>query len=286
MITGESCRTVSPVDEYGHERLPAHPLDLAPIVVRDLDPLDLDALVPGRERDALAVRRVRSRVDLERHALDGSSCARVCECSRSRRSTTTLPGSRSASSPGQELRGEDDPREAPRRIRAARPPAPAARQRAARPRRHVRLLRHRAGGRRRRPRRRLLPQRGLLDGVRPRHDRARHVGARLAVSAGRRAGRASSSTFRRDGSRRSRASSDGEVLSVRFATSRRSSGHGRPSGRRRRVRRRVLRIGRGASRAGRAAAADRARPRAQARARGEHTRSSTRSSRSCATSTA
>ena len=75
-------------------------------------------------------------------------------------------------------RRRDDPRQAARRARAARPRAAAARPRAARTRRHVRLLRRRAERRRRRPRRRLLPQRRLLDRVRARDDRARHVGAR------------------------------------------------------------------------------------------------------------
>ena len=39
----------------------------------------------------------------------------------------------------------------------------------------------------RRPRRRLLPQRGLLDGLRPRDDRARDLGARVRPAAARRA---------------------------------------------------------------------------------------------------
>ena len=76
-------------------------------------------------------------------------------------------------------RGRDDPRAAALRAGAPRPRPSASRLRAARPRRHVRLPRRPAERRRRRPRGRLLPQRGVLDGVRPRDDRARHVGARL-----------------------------------------------------------------------------------------------------------
>ena len=41
-----------------------------------------------------------------------------------------------------------------------------------------------AGRRRRRPRRRLLPQRGLLDSLRPRHDRAGHLGDRVRPDPG------------------------------------------------------------------------------------------------------
>ena len=96
----------------------------------------------------------------------------------------------------------DDPRQAPRRARSARPRAPAARPRAARARGHVRLLRRRAERRRRGPRRRLLPQRGVLDRLRARDDRARHVGARRGRRrAAARARTTSSSTCRRAGSR-------------------------------------------------------------------------------------
>ena len=62
-----------------------------------------------------------------------------------------------------------------------RGPSPAG-QRAARPRRHVRRLRHAARRRLGGHRRRVLPQRGLLDGVRPRNDRVGHVGAGIRVA--------------------------------------------------------------------------------------------------------
>ena len=131
---------------------------------------------------------------------------------------------------------------------------------------------------------------GLLDGLRPRHDRSRHVGARRGD---RRAPRGREPRRRRrpvrpprdrrDGQRRARAlRSVPQRPGVRLGDGRRGCGaHGR-----RRLRRRVLRLGARAGRAGRAAAADRARPRDQARARGAGTRSCTRSSRSCGTSTA
>ena len=125
--------------------------------------------------------------------------------------------------------------------------------------------------RRRRPRRRLLPQRGLLDRVRPRDDRARHLGARRGrrrAARGRRT--ASSSTCRRAGSRRGRRVEDGRVRSVRFRNVpvvRVGAGRrGRRARRRRRVRRRLLRLARGARRASRAAAADRARAASSRRA--------------------
>ena len=173
---------------------------------------------------------------------------------------------------------------------AARAPrrgeAPAG-QRAARPRRHVRLLRHGAGGRRRRPRGRLLPQRRLLDRVRPRDDRARHLGARVRRAADRR---------RRDARRRRRAVGPARDRCAR--------------GRRRRrlgalPQRRRPSCGAATSLPGvdvafggafyassrsasspRAAAPDRPRARAQGRDRSASTTSSTRSSPSCATSTA
>ena len=55
------------VDQHRHERLPADVLDRGPVVRVDVDPLDLEPLVPGRERDALDVRRERDPVDAERH---------------------------------------------------------------------------------------------------------------------------------------------------------------------------------------------------------------------------
>ena len=51
------------VDEHRHERLPAHRLDRGAVARIDVDPLELDALVAGCERDALDVRRERNPVD-------------------------------------------------------------------------------------------------------------------------------------------------------------------------------------------------------------------------------
>ena len=114
-----------------------------------------------------------------------------------RRSTTTRPASRSGSSPAacEQLRGRtilEKRRWAPR---APGSRAAAARLRAARSRGHVRLLRDGAGGRGRRSRSRLLPQRRLLDRVRPRDDRAGDLGARRGPRGGAGAG---------DGARRRR----------------------------------------------------------------------------------
>ena len=75
---------------------------------------------------------------------------------------------------------------AERRARALESPdaaagAAAAVPRAARARGHVRRLPRRARRRRRRARRAVLAQGRLLDGVRPRHDRARRVGGRVGA---------------------------------------------------------------------------------------------------------
>ena len=75
-------------------------------------------------------------------------------------------------------RGHDDPRAPARRARAARPRPAAPRQRAAGPRGHVRLPRRPRERRGRRSRGRVLPQRGVLDRLRARDDRPRHLGAR------------------------------------------------------------------------------------------------------------
>ena len=140
----------------------------------------------------------------------------------------------------------DDPRQATVRARPPRRRPEAARLRAARPCGHVRLLRDRAGGRRRRPRRRLLPQRRLFDRLRPRDDRARHLGARVRRGRGGRAGdarrrrlplRAPRDGRQRGGRRRSlRPLPERAVVRAR-ARARSGGPHGR-----RRVRRRLLRL--------------------------------------------
>ena len=57
-------------DEEGDEPLPAHRLDRRAVVRVDVDPLDIEALVPDRERDALDVRREGDPVDA--HVFDRS----------------------------------------------------------------------------------------------------------------------------------------------------------------------------------------------------------------------
>ena len=143
----------------------------------------------------------------------------------------------------------------------------------------------------RRPRGRVLPQRGLLDRLRARDDRARHLGARRGH---RRAARGREPRRRRRSLRpaRDRRGRRATAASARSpsATCRRSSGRtgvrvGEVVGRHR-LRRRVLRVVARAGGAGRAAAPDRARAGDQARPRGASTRSCIRSSPSFATSTA
>ena len=87
------------------------------------------------------------------------------------------------------IAGRDGAR-APRargRVRGGRRGAPAAVPRAARARRHVRLLPRPARRRRRRPRRAVLAQGRLLDRVRARDDRARRLGGRVGRASPRRA---------------------------------------------------------------------------------------------------
>ena len=54
-----------PGDEHRDEPLPTHRLDRRPVVWVDVDPLDLEALVPDGERDALDVGRERDPVDAD-----------------------------------------------------------------------------------------------------------------------------------------------------------------------------------------------------------------------------
>ena len=145
---------------------------------------------------------------------------------------------------------------------------------------------------RRRPRRRLLPQRGLLDRVRSRDDRARHLGARRGHRPARRRARtASSSTFPPVGSRPGPPSPDGRVRSVRFrnvpvvrlGARARGGGDGWSTSR---TAARSTRSLEERVEPRRAAAPDRARPRRSRRRSRPSTRSCTRSSRSSTASTA
>ena len=166
----------------------------------------------------------------------------------SRSSTTTRAASPSASSRAGRppLEGATILERRRFALEQARPRAAASRLRAARARGHVRLPRRPAERRRRRPRRRLLPQRGLLDGLRARDDRARHVGARrrrARATRGRqpRRRRRPVGAPRDVGDRRGRPGPVGalpERALVRVGAGRR----GRRARRRRRVRRRLLRV--------------------------------------------
>ena len=311
---------------HGRTGLPGRPHDRAAGLAEPTDdPLPPDPRDPRRDRRERAPeRRVDRRVPrVVLRALHGpdeqghARPARLLRCATRRRRTATCCSSRSGtrasrtSDPhaglgrrlphrrravpnrhgrGPAARGRDDPRAAALRARAPRPVPPPARLRAAGPRRHVRLPRRSAERRRRRPRRRLLPQRGLLDRVRARDDRARHLGARRGR---RRAARGREPRRRRRALREARDVRDGRgrprplgAVPQRAVVRLGRADRGRRTGRRRRVRRRLLRVARGARRARRAAAADRARPRAKGGDRGRATRSSIRSSPSCATSTA
>ena len=81
-IAGESLTTSSPSTSDGHERLPAHRLDRRAVERVDVDPLDLDALVAGGERDALDVRRERDPVDAR---CDPRASPRASSCVGTRR---------------------------------------------------------------------------------------------------------------------------------------------------------------------------------------------------------
>jgi hypothetical protein len=64
------------VDEYRHQGLAAHRLDGRPVGGIDVDPFDLEALVPCGEGDALDVRRERDAKNAWRHPANLLRCRR------------------------------------------------------------------------------------------------------------------------------------------------------------------------------------------------------------------